>query len=93
MDPTNFISAKLIIVVAILLMLFLYWAFNFIVLYHLTRFGIGTEPKKFAAVFLLGSIILFSVSVLLFSGLDLTSLQSQLNKIVTNSAFNITQPR
>jgi sensor c-di-GMP phosphodiesterase-like protein len=56
----------------------------------LARFGIGTEPKKFAAIFLLGSIILFSVSVLLFAGLDMNSLKNQLGEIITNSAFSVT---
>jgi len=88
----DFISAKLIFTFIFLFFILAYWIFNFIILYHLTRFGIGTQPKKFAAIFLLGSVTLFFVSAVLFAGLDLNSLKSQLAKI-GNSAFNITYPR
>ena len=63
--------------------------FNFIVIYHLTRFGIGVQPKKFAAVFLLGAIVLFFISSVLFASLDLNYLKSQLEGVIKNSAFNV----
>jgi hypothetical protein len=85
----SFISLKLIFIIVALLVLLVYWAFNFIILYHLARFGIGVQPKKFAAVFLLGSVILFSVSVLLFANSDINSLKSQFERLGSN-AFNIT---
>jgi len=88
MDP---LSAKLIFISIILLslfVLFVYWIFNFIILYHLTRFGIGTQPKKFAAVFLLGSIGLFLISVLLFANIDINSLKHKLEKF-GNSMFDL----
>ena len=90
MDYTNFISAKLIFVAIVLFFLLAYWVFNFIILYHLDRFGIGTQPKKFAVVFFLGSICLFFVSALFFANLDLNSLKNRLGEIVTNSAFSVT---
>lgn len=52
-----------------------FWIFSFITLYHLTRFGIGTFPKKLAGVFLLGVIVIFSWSIVSFVGLDLASVQ------------------
>lgn len=84
----NFVSTKLIFAAVILFLFLVYWAFNFIIIYHLTRFGIGTQPKKFAAIFLFGSIILFFLSVFLFAGLDINTIKHQLVK-VGNSAFNI----
>ncbi|MDB5266189.1 MAG: hypothetical protein JWN89_4 [Parcubacteria group bacterium] len=53
---------------------FLFWSEVFIILYHLTRFGIGTQPKRYAAVFFLGSIILFLVSVVAYFTLDFSTL-------------------
>jgi len=75
-------SLGLISIAVVLFLSVLYWTFNFIILYHLTRFGVGVQPKKMAAVFLLGSVVLFSVSILLFTSLDL----SHLNEI---HLFNI----
>jgi hypothetical protein len=85
----DFVSDKLIIAIIVLVVIVAYWAFNFIVFYHLTRFGIGTQPKKFAAVFLLGSVILFFISATFFASLDLNSLKNQLGKL-GNNIFNIT---
>lgn len=71
----DFLSPKIIFAVVALFLLLAYWAFNFIILYHLARFGIGTQPKKFAAMFLLGSITLFSICVLFSATIDLESLK------------------
>jgi len=84
----NFVSVKLIFATIVLLAVFLYWVFNFVTLYHLARFGIGTQPKKMAAVFLLGSITLFSISVLLFASLDINSLKNRFEKL-SSSLINI----
>ena len=51
-----------------------YWGATFIILYHLTRFGIGVQPKKFAAAFLFGSVVLSGTAIILFMNLDLNSL-------------------
>lgn len=48
----------------------LYWTNVFFIVYHLTRFGIGPVPKLFALVFLLGSILLFSLAVLVYGRVD-----------------------
>jgi hypothetical protein len=88
----DFVSAKLIFIAIVLFFVLIYWLFNFTILYHLARFGIGVQPKKFAAVFLLGSVVLFSVSVLLFAGLDLNSIKGRLLKL-GDSAFNFKYSR
>ncbi|MSR87604.1 MAG: hypothetical protein EXS69_00325 [Candidatus Zambryskibacteria bacterium] len=51
-----------------------FWTIVFTILYHLTRFGIGTQPKKLAAVFFVGSITLFCACLLLYADLDLNRL-------------------
>lgn len=55
----------------------IYWGVAFIILYHLTRFGIGIQPKKFAAFFLFGSVILSCVTIILFMNIDINSLLPQ----------------
>lgn len=52
----------------------IFWGSVFIILYHLTRFGIGVQPKRLAAVFFAGAIILFSLSVFLYTKVDFNSL-------------------
>ncbi len=54
----------------------LFWGAVFVVLYHLTRFGVGTQPKRFALVFFLGTVVLFGASLLLFANLDVKTLLS-----------------
>ncbi len=52
----------------------IFWGASFAIIYHLTRFGVGVQPKRFAAAFMLGAILLFSVSLFLFFRLDLNTL-------------------
>ncbi len=92
MNYTDFISTKLILYVAVLIVLLGYWVFNFIILYHLARFGVGTQPKKIAAIFFLGLVCLFFVSTVLFAGLDLNSLKDQLLdllKLFFNTTYSL----
>lgn len=51
-----------------------FWAASFIILYHLSRFGVGVQPKRFAAVFLFGALVISSVAVASFSQIDLSTL-------------------
>ena len=66
--------------VAINIVMFLlstaFWIAVFTILYHLTRFGVGVQPKRLAAGFLVGALILFSASLILFIKLDFTTLLS-----------------
>ena len=55
-----------------------YWGMVFIILYHLTRFGVGVQPKKFAAAFFLGSVALFCTSLIFYLKLDFAFLLTQL---------------
>lgn len=55
----------------------IYWIVAFVILYHLSRFGIGTQPKKFAAAFLFGSVALSAAAIILYMQTDLISLLQQ----------------
>ena len=66
-------SLKNLLNIIIAVAFFIYWGVVFVILYHLTRFGIGTQPKRFAAIFFLGSIILFSLSIILYLNVDTSS--------------------
>lgn len=90
MDSMNFLSAKFVLMAAVVFFFFAYWVFNFVILYHLTRFGIGVQPKKFAAIFLLGSVGLFFISVLLFADINMENLRGRANMLATN-LFNVTE--
>ncbi|MDO8569634.1 MAG: hypothetical protein Q7R89_02585 [bacterium] len=59
------------------LIFFVYWGTAFIILYHLTRFGIGVQPKKFAVAFLFGSVVLSGTAIILFMNIDISSLIPQ----------------
>ncbi len=48
-----------------------YWIVVFAMLYHLSRFGIGTQPKKFAAFLLFGSLAISFAAVILYAQTDL----------------------
>jgi hypothetical protein len=61
----------------------LYWGFNFIVLYHLLRFGVGVQPKRFACIYFLGSTFLFFV--LLISSINTTL--PDINNLTMNNNF------
>lgn len=69
MPPLEIIFNVLIAVIFLV-----YWGMAFIILYHLTRFGIGVQPKRFAAIFLLGSVILSAATIILFMNIDINSL-------------------
>ena len=56
------------------LLFFAYWIVVFVILYHLTRFGIGVVPKRLAMMCLLGSVALFGISVAFFVNLDLSTI-------------------
>ena len=69
MTPLFSIEATFNILVVVLS--FIYWGVAFVIFYHLTRFGIGVQPKRFAAISLFGSIILFTASALLYANIDI----------------------
>jgi len=66
----SMISIGNLLLLALAIILFIYWIFNFIILYHLVRFGVGTSPKKIALIFLMGSVSLFFLSVIFFANIN-----------------------
>ena len=51
-----------------------FWIAVFTIFYHLTRFGVGTLPKKLSAIFLLGAVLLFGTSLILYQGIGINSI-------------------
>jgi hypothetical protein len=76
---------KIIYSALITLSLFGYWIFNFIIIYHLSRFGIGVQPKKFAVVFFLGAVGLFFLSAIIFASLNFQSIWLDLKALTEQS--------
>lgn len=59
--------------------LLLFWTMAFLVLYHLIRFGVSGQPKKIAATFLAGSLVLTIITVLLYMQVDFDALIKQVS--------------
>lgn len=57
-----------------------YWAIAFVIVYHLTRFGVGTQPKKFAGIFMLGSLVLSAIAIVLFTKLEVSVFLARLSQ-------------
>ncbi len=53
--------------VIFLFIMLAYWTGGFLILYHLIRFGVGSNPKKVAIVFLAGSLILSIIATMFFA--------------------------
>jgi hypothetical protein len=51
-----------------------FWLMAFFILYHLTRFGVGVFPKRLAALFLGGAVVLSSAVFLSYSAANISSL-------------------
>lgn len=47
-----------------------YFIYCFFIIYHLTRFGVGAEPKAVALIFFIGVIILLPPAAIFFSKMD-----------------------
>ncbi len=70
----NFLSnfnLKLIILLAIL---FFYFWYAFSIIYHLIRFGIGTQPKIISLIFFLGSFLMFVLVINSYFRVDLQNI-------------------
>ena len=80
--------SKVLLAIAIIIIL-VYWIYNFVILYHLTRFGVGAQPKKIAAVFALGSILLFCITVVLFLTIDFGAVQNSSDLLINTANQNI----
>lgn len=60
--------------ILIIIVFLIYWGAVFVIIYHLTRFGVGTLPKRLAAIFLLGSVIISTVAIITYTSVDVTTL-------------------
>ncbi len=65
------IHFDLIPILALIFGLGTFWFLGFFLIYHLTRFGIGTSPKRLAFIFLSGALILTIITVLFFTQVQL----------------------
>lgn len=65
---------EIIFNVFIIVILVIYWIFAFVIVYHLTRFGVGTQPKRIAGIFLAGSLILSATIIIFFTKIDVSGL-------------------
>lgn len=74
----DFLTPSLIGVLLVSITLFFYWLLVFVILYHLVRFGVGTQPKKIAFIFFIGAIGLFFISVMIFAWIDTAKVFDQL---------------
>ncbi len=72
------IPVELIVNIVVAGAFLFFWILTFIILYHLSRFGIGTLPKRFAGIFLAGAVLLTSVNIILFASLDLSSILTRI---------------
>jgi len=87
MSILDFITPQFISAAIVILLPLVYWGFNFVVLYHLLRFGIGVQPKRFAALYFLGSSVLFWIVITLFINTDPLSFKNDLGEFIKNSSF------
>jgi hypothetical protein len=69
-------SLEIILNTAFTAILIFYWIMAFIIFYHLVRFGIGVQPKRYAIIFLLGSLILTVAIFIIFSRVDFIALMT-----------------
>lgn len=51
-----------------------FWLVAFVILYHLTRFGIGVLSKRLSVLFLFGSLVLSSIALVFYLKVDISVL-------------------
>ena len=68
--PMSIFPVEMIFNILAGLVFLIYWGITFVILYHFSRFGIGVQPKKLAAIFLFGSVILSVIVIILFMRID-----------------------
>lgn len=70
----------------------LYFIYTFIIVYHLTRFGIGTKPKLAALVFFVGTLVLLMIFFAVYGSLDIQLIQNSFAKLFTDFSIKIPLP-
>ncbi len=78
------LNINIVMIALALIIIVSFWIFVFIIFYHLVRFGVGTLPKTFSALFILGSLILFSTCIFFFSTVDFNNI----NRLTIQSINN-----
>jgi len=59
----------------IALILFGYWVMTLVLLYHLIRFGVGVQPKRFTVLFLFGSLALSTIVLFFALSINLSAIK------------------
>ena len=75
----NIISLEALFNFLVLGIFLIYWGMTFVIIYHLIRFGIGVQPKRLAAIFFLGSVVLSGVAIICFKNVDINMLKTLVN--------------
>jgi hypothetical protein len=68
-----------ILTIFLTFVIFFYWIWAFIIIYHLVRFGVGINPKIIAMIFFIGSMLLFMITVSAFNQINLSDLAANFN--------------
>lgn len=77
----SIITVQNLFYLSLIIVFIAYWVLVFVIFYHLTRFGIGTFPKKIATIFLLGSVLFFCINFLFITSMDLNTLKSLIENL------------
>ncbi len=75
----NFVSNFPVLPVIFAIVFLVFWIYVFFIIYHLTRFGIGTKPKIIAFIFFIGSAFLFMQLVYSFNQIDFKTILGNFN--------------
>ncbi len=62
--------------------LVVYWVLAYFLMYSMTRFGVGKEPKLASFVFLMGSIALTIIVIVIYAQLGHGGLTESVNKFM-----------
>ncbi|MEK7507352.1 MAG: hypothetical protein AAB585_02300 [Patescibacteria group bacterium] len=72
--------------------LVLYFVYTFIIVYHLTRFGIGTKSKLAALIFFVGTLVLLMIFFTIYASLDTQAIGDNFAKLFTSFSIKIPLP-
>lgn len=72
--------------------LVLYFIYTFIIVYHLTRFGIGVKPKLAAMIFFVGTLALLLIFFAVYASLDVQAIGDNFFGIFKNINIKIPLP-
>lgn len=67
--------------IILVLALVAYWVGAYFLLYHMTRFGVGSKPKLASFIFLLGSIALTIILVIIYAQIGSSGLNNSVRQL------------